>query len=49
LGKKSAKVAAEPEPPAKRKRSISAAGRRAMSLAAKARWAKAKQAGRSRL
>ncbi len=33
----------------KRKRNISEAGRRAMSLAGKRRWAKARRAGKSRL
>jgi hypothetical protein len=34
---------------ARKKRKISAAGRKALSLAAKARWAKAKAAGKTKL
>jgi hypothetical protein len=40
--------AAEPEKP-KKKRNISEAGRRAMSLAGKRRWAKARRAGKVRV
>jgi hypothetical protein len=47
-GRKAARTKPE-QPVEKPKRKVSAAGRRALSLAAKARWAKAKAAGKSRL
>jgi hypothetical protein len=50
LGKMSAKVAAEAEQPAEKpKRKRSAAWSKALSEAMKARWAKARRAGKSRL
>ena len=43
------RMAAQGKPVQKPKRKFSAAGRAALSAAAKARWAKAKKAGKSRL
>ena len=43
------RMAAQGKPVKKPKRKFSAAGRAALSAAAKARWAKAKKAGKSRL
>jgi hypothetical protein len=50
MAKQGAKLAAEPEPPVGQPRTKrSASWSRALSVAMKARWAKAKRAGKSRL